>query len=348
MRKDYKQNCMMSAENQDKIRKTAQEITLSNSSLQITFSSFGAAIRKIKYKKENAEFKNIAFTLKPEEACSKNASYAGATLAPAAGRIEKGLLYIDGNTYQLTKNEQDKHHLHGGHENLSFAFWEITKQTKDTLIFSASLKDGTDGYPGNRKFLVEYTLQGNCLDVRQYAESDKKTYFNLSNHAYFNLNAFSASGLNQHLMIAADQVVLNNEEHIPQNAISMKGTPFDFLSYANIGERFCAYPENTQFQMAQGLNHYFLLSEKDASAPTCSLLSANKELMLRLYTDAPALVVYSGGFIDNSSYYEGTDGNFHPTYPGCAVAIEPSELPFFQKQLFGTMKFSRLIRWEFS
>ena len=326
--------------------KNTEEITLSNTALKIVFSSYGAGVRSIRIRKNDACFENIALTLKPEEADMKNPLYAGATLAPAAGRIEGGVLYLDNVRYPLTKNEQGKHHLHGGEENLSFSLWDITEHTDRTLIFSNSLKDGTDGYPGNRKFSVKYTLEEHALEIQLYAESDKKTYFNLSNHTYFNLNAFSSSGLNQYLTIQAGQVILNNRKHIPQNTINTAGSEFDFLSPVNIGRRIDAYPESIQFRTARGLNHYFLLSENGESSPACCLTAADKRTTLRLYTDAPALVLYTGGFIDNSSHYE-NDGDEAPAYPGCAIAMEPSYAPFFGKCPYGTKEFNRFIRWEF-
>lgn len=334
--------------NSNKTGKTAKKIELSNAYLRIIFSSYGASVRKLCCRKENGTFKNIAFTLPEEEACSENALYAGATLAPAAGRIANGMLNLDCGSYRLTKNEAGKHHLHGGAENLSFAFWEIMKQTADTVIFSAALKDGTDGYPGNRVFSVEYTLKDNTLEIRLCAESDRPTYFNLSNHTYFNLNGFSDSGLKQYLMLPAKQVVFNNEEHIPQIAATVEGTEFDFSRYTKIGERIGAHPESGQFRTARGLNHYFLLKERDGKIPACSLLSADKKTALHLYTDAPALVLYSGGFMDETSHYEKNDGTFSDAYPGCAVAIEPSNLPCFAECFHEMTKFERVIRWEFA
>lgn len=320
--------------------------SLSNSSLRIAFSPYGAGIRKINWKGENMPYKNIVLTLTEEEAGSKNPLYAGATLAPAAGRIENGRLSLDGVPYLLTRNEQGKHHLHGGKENLSFSPWKIVRQTDHTLIFSNFLKDGTDGYPGNREFWVTYTLKDHCLEIRQHAESDKKTYFNMSNHTYFNLNSFAYSGLNQYLSIHAGWMMLNNEDHIPQKNIRTANTAFDFLSPVNIGKRICSYPGNMQFRTAKGLNHYFLLSDRNPSSPACSLSSADGKTALRLYTDAPALVVYTGGFIDASSHYEINNG-VQPAYPGCAVAIEPTYVPCSEECRYGAKEFDRFICWEF-
>lgn len=333
--------------NSEEIKQTADEITLKNACLEIVLSSYGAAVKKILYKNKNSSFKNIAFTLLPEHTHEPDPLYAGATLAPAAGRIKNGVLSLKGKTYQLTKNEQGIHHIHGGKECLSFCRWEISSQTDTSVIFSAFLKDGVDGYPGNRKFIVRYTLKDHCLEIQLYVESDAETYCNLSNHTYFNLNAFSSSGLDQYLRVSAGQAFLNDTEHIPQYPVDTADTEFDFLSPTYIGERISSFPGSTQFQAARGVNHYFLLSEKGASSPACSLISADGETSLLLYTDAPALVIYSGGFIDRSLSYLGDDGKAHSAYSGCAVAIEPSFAPFTGDCPYGSNKFERFIRWEF-
>ena len=72
----------------------AEEYILSNKYLAISFSSFGACVRKICYKKGNDTLKNIAFTLPRAELYPDNPLYAGATLAPSCGRIEKGKLKL--------------------------------------------------------------------------------------------------------------------------------------------------------------------------------------------------------------------------------------------------------------
>lgn len=324
-----------------------EEYTLSNPYLTVSFSSFGAAVRKICIKKANGILKNIAFTLPFAESYPDNTLYAGATLAPTSGRIEKGLLSVGKTLFFLSRNEQGRHHIHGGSKNLSFCFWNLTDRDDRTLTFSAALPDRTDGYPGNRRFEVTYRLEDNCLEIQQHAVSDADTCFNMSNHTYFNLNAFASSGLDQYLEVCADRVICNDKEHIPQNTINTRGTEFDFLSFAHIGERLRQCPESEQFRIAHGLNHYFQLSEHKADSPACTLLSADRKTALRLITDAPALVLYSGGFIDSSVHYEDEDGFLHAAYPGCAIAIEPSYAPFWRECPYAAKQFDRMIRWEF-
>lgn len=47
--------------------------------------------------------------------------------------------------------------------------------------------DGDEGYPGNLKVSVTYTLEENTLSVHYCAQTDQTTPINLTNHSYFNL-----------------------------------------------------------------------------------------------------------------------------------------------------------------
>lgn len=47
--------------------------------------------------------------------------------------------------------------------------------------------NGDEGYPGNLKVSVTYTLEENTLSVQYSAQTDQTTPINLTNHSYFNL-----------------------------------------------------------------------------------------------------------------------------------------------------------------
>ncbi|MDE5003085.1 galactose mutarotase, partial [Francisella tularensis subsp. holarctica] len=48
-----------------------------------------------------------------------NSSYFGATVGRVAGRIKDANFLLDGKTYYLEKNYQDKHTLHGGFNGIT-------------------------------------------------------------------------------------------------------------------------------------------------------------------------------------------------------------------------------------
>lgn len=53
--------------------------------------------------------------------------------------------------------------------------------------FSRISPDGEEGYPGELKVWVTYTLDGGELMVNYRAQASQTTPVNLTNHSYFNL-----------------------------------------------------------------------------------------------------------------------------------------------------------------
>lgn len=308
--------------------------TLTNESLTVSISALGASIRTIRLNHVPKGRQNVVLSFRQPEAYINNSLYAGATLAPAAGRIKDGDLLLDGRHYPLTRNENGKTHLHGGPGQLSFTLWETLCADSSRVQFRSYLPNGLDGYPGNRTFLVEYQLLENSLTILLQMESDRPTYANLSNHAYYNLNGFCSvdrlpdglSGLCQYFQTEAEQVILNDMEHIPQQTVNTSGTAFDFSNPVLFSKMLSEHKNSPQLQAAKGYNHYFL-TQASLLKPACILQSYNRELEMRMYTDAPAFVLYSGGFIDHSHSLLTDDNSRLLSYPGCGIAIEPSGLP---------------------
>lgn len=331
----------------DKIDQKKKDLSLKNTFLEITFSEIGASIKNIRLLFPDKRFKNITLNLLLPKNAPCNSLYAGATLAPAAGRIRDGALTLDGVSFRLTKNENNATHLHGGKSNLSFSVWKLCSSTEASLSFRNFLPDGTDGYPGNRYFYTTYTLQDSSLIIHMHAESDKKSWFNMSNHTYFNLNAFFLPGLEQYLQIKADAVLLNNTLHIPTKKQDVLSTPFDLRNPTLLSKQLQAYVSDQNLLSSKGFNHYFILEKnRERNLPDCRLLSADRKISMDLFTDAPAIVFYSGGFIDNRYSFFGDDG-IRRTYPGCAVALEASELPCHLAHPCGETIFDRTIRLKF-
>ena len=164
----------------------------------------------------------------------------------------------------------------------------------------------------------------------------------MSNHTYWNLSGdFSSSALDETLTVFANNVCLNNEEHIPVEIIPIARTIFDFSSPASLKSRLDFLPREEklrsrcrrQISIARGYNHAFILSRDQTSRnfrslpqpvrKACILSDPVSGHSITLYTDAPALVVYSGGFLDDSiGFPDGTH-----SCPSCAIALEAQDVP---------------------
>ena len=293
--------------------------------MEVTIMSAGAAISRIAVPNLYGKKENVVLAFEVEKLYLGNSLYAGAVLGPVAGRISGGRLPLCGSVFQLTRNDGNNH-LHGGKHSLSFLNWELQSQTQNldtgesVLILRTFLADGTDGFPGNRHFTASYSLnKENCLTLVYEAVSDRDTYFNLSNHSYFNLSGdFTVSGLNQELYMDAEQYVANNKEHLPIGFERISNTPFDFSTPHTLAAHMEAYPKHPQLLNANGYNNAFALSSPKA------LLSHKKSgRCMELTTNAPCIVLYSGGYIPNVLPLA---GGFLSS-PGCAIALEAQDFP---------------------
>ena len=247
--------------------------------------------------------------------------YFGALIGRYGNRIGDAKFTLDGKTYQLAANN-GKNALHGGNKGFDKVVWDATPgtdSTKPSLTLSYLSKDGEEGYPGNLKVTVVYTLSDDdALNIDYSAETDKATPVNLTNHSYFNLTGSTANTiLNHTLMIDADRYTPVDTTLIPTGKIEpVKGTPFDFTKPEAIGARIDS--------VKGGYDHNFVLNRKDSSLQLVAVLSDTMSgRKLEVYTTEPGLQFYSGNFLDGKfSSHDGKPVNFRT-----ALCLETQHFP---------------------
>lgn len=340
---------------------------MSSKQMMVDLLSCGAAIQSIRLSSGS----RLALSLETVSAYRENPLYAGATLAPNAGRISDGRLALPQGVFSLTRNDGN-HQLHGGNSNLSFCNWEASglrhTRTECSVTFTCHLSDGVDRYPGNRRFTVRYLLTaGHALMIRYEAVSDRPTYINMANHAYFNLLGDYQVPIDGHrLSIAASRYTELSPDHIPAGIAGCSGTPFDFSSPRTISGQAKKYPCHPQLEIGHGYNHGFLLDSPcnfsnyrmdyeilescRGMQPSLTLEEPLSGRQMQVYTDAPCIVLYSGGFIGGDLTLEGGI----PSSASCALAIECQDIPdtpnFVPDQMVLTTPehpFSRTIIYQF-
>lgn len=221
--------------------------------------------------------------------------YFGALIGRYGNRIGDAKFTLDGKEYKLAANN-GKNHLHGGLKGFDKVVWTstVTNDTVPSLTLSYLSKDGEEGYPGNLKVTVVYTLtDDNELKIGYNAETDKATPVNLTNHSYFNLTGdVSNTILNHSLMIDADNYTPVDTSLIPTGEIkSVKGTPFDFTNTKTIGKEIDS--------VKGGYDHNWVLNKKDNSLQKVAVLSDSLSgRSVEVYTTEPGLQFYTGNFLD--------------------------------------------------
>ncbi|MGI8638037.1 MAG: aldose epimerase family protein, partial [Segetibacter sp.] len=212
-------------------------------------------------------------------------------------RIANAKFTLDGKTYNLAANN-GKNSLHGGLKGFDKVVWDAAPIDDNTpsVTLNYLSKDGEEGYPGNLKVSVKFTLSDdNELKIEYNAETDKATPVNLTNHSYFNLTGdVSNTILNNVLMIDADRYTPVDTSLIPTGELKpVKGTPFDFTTPHKVGERID--------QVKGGYDHNFVLNKKGNSLEkVASVTDSISGRKMEVYTTQPGLQFYSGNFLDGS------------------------------------------------
>ncbi|MEI6575530.1 MAG: hypothetical protein WCO63_05060 [Bacteroidota bacterium] len=160
-----------------------------NSGIRLNVLNFGRIITSLWVPDRQREAADIVLGHDLPESYLRDSAYFGAIIGPYASRIAGGTFSIGGEKYHLTKNE-GHHHLHGGIKGFNSVYWEVTELQNpgsNSLILEYFSKDGEEGYPGNLKTNVFFSLNdSNELLIEYSPSSDKPTPLKLCQHSYFN------------------------------------------------------------------------------------------------------------------------------------------------------------------
>jgi len=279
--------------------------TLTNSNgLEVRAMTYGGIIVSIRVPDRKGKLADVVLGHDNFDGYLVNPPYFGAIVGRYANRIANGTFTLDGVKYTLPKND-GQNTLHGGLIGFNKVIWEA-KEFKNAkgvgVAFNYLSKDGEEGFPGNLKVKVSYTLtNGNQLIIDYEATTDKATPLNLTQHTYFNL-AGEGSGdiLGHEVMLNADRFTPADKTLIPTGEIrGVKGTPLDFTTPTAIGSRINDNYE--QLVIGHGYDHNFVIKRKDNSLTLAARArEPNSGRVLEVYTTEPAVQLYSGNFLDGT------------------------------------------------
>lgn len=304
--------------------KKVQLFTLTNKAGNtVTISNYGGTVTSWTTPDKHGNKSSVIIGMPTLADYLKKPPYFGALIGRYGNRIGDAKFKLDGKTYTLAANN-GKNALHGGNKGFDKVVWDATPAPDSipSLTLNYLSKDGEEGYPGNLKVTVVYTLtDDNELNIDYTATTDKATPVNLTNHSYFNLTGSTENTILGHkLMIAADHYTPVDTTLIPTGEIkAVKGTPFDFTTAEAIGARIDSVPG--------GYDHNFVLNRKDNGKDSvlelvATLTDTTSGRMLEVYTTEPGLQFYSGNFLDGTFSSGG-----HPVKFRTALCLETQHFP---------------------
>lgn len=302
--------------------------TMTNSrGVEVRAINYGGIIVYLRVPDKAGKLGDVVLGYDNLEQYLENKPHFGAIIGRYANRIAKGEFTVDGVTYRLAKNN-GPNSLHGGVKGFDKVLWQAEpfESTQGVgVIFTYTSRDGEEGFPGNLKTKVSYTLtEQNELQFDYEATTDKATPVNLTQHSYFNL-AGEGSGdvLTHEVLLNADRFTAVDSTLIPTGELRpVKGTPLDFTKPTAIGARINDTYE--QMVIAKGYDHNFVLNRKGNGLELAASVHAPKSgRVLEVYTTEPGVQFYTGNFLEGSGV--GKHGHIYGKYH--AFCLETQHFP---------------------
>ena len=255
-----------------------QQVTIKNSHLSLTALEYGAVIQKLIVRDKHNNPVNVVACLDDAKEYLKDRISLGATVGRFAGRISGGRFSLDGNNYNLY--EEEGVHLHGGQEGFGRKYWqidEVVQQDAASVVFSYISPHMEEGYPGELRVKITYSLKKNALHITHEAITDRPTVVNLTNHSYFKLD--DAADIDElFLRLNCSAYLQTDHQLLPTGGVlGVEDTDFDFRRGKKIGE----VRMDTPFVRNQ-------------DAPMVGQIHSDVSgISMKIYSNQPAVVVYT-------------------------------------------------------
>ncbi len=235
--------------------------------------------------------------------------YLSTLIGRYGNRIAKGKFQLNGKGYELFVNN-GPNSLHGGKTGWNAKVWDAIQMNSHELSLTYVSPYGDEGYTGEVKVHVTYTLtEDNELVINYLATSNKKTIINLTNHGFFSLVGIAnpTPGIEDlECEINADFYLPIDETSIPTGEIlKVAGTPFDFRTPKPVGQDIDA--DHEQIKNGAGYDHCYVLNkhEEGELSFAARIKEPKSGRTMEVYTTEPGVQLYTDNWADG---YKGQHG----------------------------------------
>lgn len=222
--------------------------------------------------------------------------YFGAIVGRVANRIARAQFELNGKQYELAKNVNGAHHLHGG--LVGFDKFNWTGYVNGTCLTLTHINpDGYEGYPGDVMSQIKMELtEDNRFVMEIQSMVSEETPLNLTNHSYFNLAGHGAGRdqlLSHWISINADRITETDSVHsIPTGRLlPVEDTPFDLRVHRAIGPEINKLPN--------GFDDNFCVTKgaEQSVAFVARLTHPGSGRCMEVYSDQPGVQLYTSNYL---------------------------------------------------
>ena len=226
-----------------------------------------------------------------------NAPYFGCTVGRYCSQIKDAKFSLDGNVFTLNKN-CGENNLHGGVVGFDKKLWQADPFECEEgvgVLFQLVSADGEEGFPGEVKASVKFTLTNNNEIVLDYkASTTKTTPLSMTNHTYFNLSAFERNVENfdvqvfTNLLMAADGSGAATGE-----IINVENSCNDLRKPCRIGD--------VHARLGEGMEHFYVFDNPESKLiQTAKISDKQSNRSLEVFSTEPCMLFYTAKFMSDA------------------------------------------------
>lgn len=272
--------------------------TLKNSNgMSVKITNYGATITAISVPNSKGEVENIACGFDKLDGYFSNeyvdnSPYFGGTIGRYCSQIKDAKFSLNGKEYQLSAN-CGNNNLHGGTVGFDKRIWnaEVIEGNQSSIKMTLTSKDLEEGYPGNVAVSVLFTLTAdNELKIDYNAIPDQDTPLALTNHTYFNLNAFSST-VEDHIVQVntSKKQVMDDTGAGTGEIVNVEGEADDLRIGKKVGD--------VHTEMNDGFEHFYIFDNANSDLQEVAFIKSKQSgRSLTVSSTEPCMLLYTGKY----------------------------------------------------
>ncbi|KAF8198532.1 galactose mutarotase-like protein [Pholiota molesta] len=312
------------------------EIKAPDGSITAKFVSLGATLTELWVNDKDGKARDVVLGYDDNSLLATDPGHPvfNAIVGRYANRIKNGTFSIPiskspdpkaPNTYHIPTNDANGQvTLHGGILGWDRRHWTIVAKTPTSVTYK-HVDKADERFPGTVTAFATHTVSnGGILRTRLHATASEKTPIMLTQHIYWNLDAFQDGTndiLGHDLRVDASRYIEVDDFAIPTgNFTDVSNSPLDFRKEAKIGARWNE-TVNLCGTGCTGYNGGWVLDHPQDKIPVVSLNSNVSGIRVDITTNQPVVIVYSSFWLNTprKEIHGGPTLNYGPS---SAVAIE--------------------------